>query len=59
MVCYDVIMFIIKMLIKIEIIHHYATSDPIYLHDINDKYLSDNYKDFKSYIKNNHRLINL
>ena len=29
--CYDVVTFIIKMLMEVEMIHHYATSDPIYL----------------------------
>ena len=59
MACYDVVTFIIKMLMKMEMIHHYVTSDPIYLRNGTDAYLSDNYKDFKSYVNDDHILINL
>ena len=58
MLCYDVVIFIIKISMKMEIIHHYTTSNPIYLQS-GDEYLNNNYEDFKSYIKNDHRLINL
>ena len=59
MIYYDVIMFIIKMLIEMEIVYHYTTCDPIYLWMRTVAYLDDNYEDFKSYIKDDHRLINL